>query len=222
MENVNEQTQTQIPDDSGHTRRCMFYSGEYPKHVRCQETATHRMYAPEGMFEEDIPSYYCRAHGEEIAAEYLEKLGETWPLVKLSRNKQRYKSIRVNGVSRSFHAVMRDAGPVLLHNTKPVWVVKYEYSKLGKERNWEAYYTAENNPEGKLPWVLDNKGIKPGCFKTLTEALDAAERFDIAAASMGSREGRAVSEAKSQAVRENGKRGGRPRKQEEDLDVFGD
>lgn len=49
--------------------------------LRCRVPATRRFYAPDGK---PVPGgYYCRAHAEEIAAEYREKLGEDWTTVEI-------------------------------------------------------------------------------------------------------------------------------------------
>jgi hypothetical protein len=93
-------------------------------------------------------------------------------------------NIRVEGKTRPFHAVLCGYSPVLVHNSKPIWIVRYNYNTSGgiqrEQVNWQVYYPTVKVPEGRHPWTVDNRRIGNGeGFKTLPQALDVAESFDF-------------------------------------------
>lgn len=95
-----------------------------------------------------------------------------------------HKSIRINDRTYPFHAVYHGTGSRILHNSKPIWIVKYYWRGGIQTVNFQVYYTTSpvNNSKKECPWTVDNKRIETplGCgFSTLLEAIIAAEKFEI-------------------------------------------
>lgn len=59
--------------------KCSSYVGR----TRCPNTATHRIYAPDGL--PNPGGWVCGTHGQEITDEYKDKLDEAWTLKPLHR-----------------------------------------------------------------------------------------------------------------------------------------
>jgi hypothetical protein len=77
-----------------------------------------------------------------------------------------------------FNKVERDCGFVWMHDSAPVWIVKYDAITTGPHRRaafYQAYRAVQPVPKGRMPWSIDNRriGTEDG-FATLTAAQQAA------------------------------------------------
>lgn len=77
---------------------------------------------------------------------------------------------------QNFKRVYRATGSVIMHATKPVWIVRYGDYERGGTKFWQAYRAVDTLPKGRMPWTVDNRriGTDKG-FKTLRDALNAAQ-----------------------------------------------
>lgn len=77
----------------------------------------------------------------------------------------------------AFQTIKRNGQQVLLHNTRPLWVVQYE---CNDGANWfQAYRAVRPVPKGRAPWTVDNRRIGDidRGFSSADEAMAAAERY---------------------------------------------
>lgn len=51
-----------------------------------------------------------------------------------------------------------DQSPILLHTSKPQWVVHYPATEVRAE-HWQAYRAVQPVPAGRMPWTVDNRRI---------------------------------------------------------------
>lgn len=100
-----------------------------------------------------------------------------------------------------------------------VWIHHYRAIKGLRPSVFKVYYATVKVPYNRLPWTVDNKSDDIE-YITLEEAIQVAielaekrktlaQALSQAAANLGKMGGMVISEDKSLAARENGKRGGR-------------
>lgn len=77
-----------------------------------------------------------------------------------------------------FNKVERFDGVVWVHESQPVWVVKYDAISKGPHRRaafYQAYRACQSVPKGRAPWSVDNKRVgQEHGFASLHAATSAA------------------------------------------------
>lgn len=143
------------------------------------------------------------------------------------------KRIKISGVEYPFIAVSDHWRPALLHESRLVWISLYKEVKGLREKYFRVYYVTEKVPYNRLPWTVNNKSDWVE-YKTLIEAVNVAlliaqeKEAEVqrsnAASLLGRKGGLVKSEVKAEKVRENGKKGGRPKSTSisPDLSLFED
>lgn len=64
--------------------------------------------------------------------------------------------------TKGFRLVERSHGEAWLHETEPVWVVKYDgvpESNTHRYDSWQVYKAVERVPAGRDPWTVDNRRL---------------------------------------------------------------
>ena len=76
----------------------------------------------------------------------------------------------------NFTWIERGFVPILMHNTKPIWIVFYEAHKGIRAAFYQAYKAIHPVPKGRNAWSIDNRrvGDEDG-FETLEAAMAAVE-----------------------------------------------
>lgn len=66
--------------------------------------------------------------------------------------------------------------PVWIHNTKPVWLAKYERTDA-RAQYFQAYVATVSVPHGKQPWEVPNRRLGDAIhgFRTLQQAAKAGD-----------------------------------------------
>lgn len=76
-----------------------------------------------------------------------------------------------------FSLVIRPWGEILLHSLKPVWVVYYPLAPKGAY--YQVYRSTVRVPKDRDPWTVDNEAEIRDGYKTLDEALVAADETEV-------------------------------------------
>lgn len=86
--------------------------------------------------------------------------------------------ITLDSIDYPFHNVIRPTGPILLHDSKPVWVIEYTHPT----HHWEVYYPVIHVPASLNPWNVNNQRIPTPNgrgFQELQDALETAMGFEV-------------------------------------------
>lgn len=100
----------------------------------------------------------------------------------MNREHDRANAAAFAQVPEGWHTVERSGELILLHNTRPLWIVFYPSFDDGRGGAFFQAYRIANwmqrslPPSGRNPWTVDNRAIGPRDrgFKTLDEAVAAA------------------------------------------------
>lgn len=71
-------------------------------------------------------------------------------------------NISCTDTTKGFRLVKRPHGEAWLHETAPVWVVKYDgvpESNTHRYDSWQVYKAVERVPAGRDPWTVDNRRL---------------------------------------------------------------
>lgn len=82
-------------------------------------------------------------------------------------------------MNTNFTEVDRDCGKVLLHKSKPCWIVFYEAIAGVRMGFYQAYRAVAHVPSGRMPWTVDNRRIGDvnHGFPTAELAMEAIENL---------------------------------------------
>lgn len=141
------------------------------------------------------------------------------------------KRIKISGVEHPFIAVSDHWRPAIMHENRLVWI--YHYRKIEGLRRavFKVFYATAKVPYNRLPWTVDNRSFGNKEYLSLKDAIEDAlavaenrewvEKMEseVAARQLGQKGGSVRSERKTLSSKENGKRGGRPRKRRGEVTV---